>query len=89
MKDFINELNKYIEIDEVIKDICLFLKTNNNRKLSISEIEDLLNSLNIFLLKIKTIDQISTKKKNKILNILNEIILSYNELLMDEICKKL
>ena len=89
MKELIDELSKYIEVDNLIKDTYLFLISYNDKKLSILEIENLLNSLNAFLLKIKSIDQISSKKKNKILNVLNEIILFYNELLMDEICKQL
>ena len=89
MKELIDKLSKYIEVDNLIKDTYLFLISYNDKKLSILEIENLLNSLNAFLLKIKSIDQISSKKKNKILNVLNEIILFYNELLMDEICKQL
>lgn len=89
MKELLNELKKYIDIDKSINDFYLLLLNNENKVLTIIEIENLLNLLNSYLLIIKKLEQISTKRKNKILNILNEIILLYNELLMNEICKQL
>ena len=66
-----------------------FLILNYSKNLTIYEIEEVLNKLSLYLNDIKKFEQISVKKKNKILNVVNEVILFYNELLMDKICKEL
>ena len=89
MKELLNDLKKYIEVDKSVNDLYLLLMKNVEKQLSIYEIEDLINLLSSFLNKIKSLDQISIRRKNNILNILNQIIIYYNEHLMDEICKQI
>ena len=89
MKAYLNELKKYIKDDPIIDNLYQFLNLNILKDFTIFEIENFLNSLNEYLKKIKNIDQISIKRRNKILNVLNEIIIFYNEILMEKICKEL
>lgn len=89
MKELIDELQKYIEIDKSINDFYSLISNKDGKKLSILEIENLIGSLNVYLSIFKNLDQISVRKKNKVLNILNEVIIYFNELLMNEICKQI
>lgn len=89
MKELIDELKHYIDTDKIINDLYCFLLVNIEKNLSIIEIESLIDILNKYLMMIRNLDQISTRKKNKILNILNEVIIHYNESLMNEICKQI
>ena len=87
--ELIEKLNKYANVDQLIIDLISFLKIKSNKIFLINEIDEFLISLNAYISMIKNLDQISKKKKGQILNILNEIMIIYNEKLMNEICKQI
>lgn len=85
MKEQIKKLEKYVKDEQIICDLIFYLNSISLENNSLTEIENILFKLKDFGVSISCSD-LSTRRKNKILLILNEIISIYNDSLMTQIC---
>lgn len=89
MIDDISKLKKYENDDIIIVKIIIYLENIcNNSVFNLNILESIVKTLNKFKEDILN-SEISQKRKNKILSILNNIILWYNDKLMDQIFKNI
>lgn len=89
MIDDISKLKKYENDDIIIVKIIIYLENIcNNSIFNLNILESIVKTLNKFKEDILN-SEISQKRKNKILSILNNIILWYNDKLMDQIFKNI